>query len=95
MKRVFKYPLQVADKQEIQLPASSKILSVEEQGGQLVLYALVNDTVKMMNTFVVIIHGTGHDADDTDGCDYVNTVKMYDGRIMFHVFIRRQLNDQF
>ena len=92
MKRVYKYPLGSKDQQEIMIPAGSKILSVETQDEHIVLYALVDDKVTHLNTYLVIIHGTGHNADDTEDCDFVGTVKLYGGALMFHVFTRRIYN---
>ena len=88
MKRVLKYTLQPVDKQELVLYAGSKILSVENQHENIVLYALVEDCVRGIETHTIIIHGTGHNANDTDGCDFVGTVKLHNGSLMFHVFAR-------
>jgi hypothetical protein len=89
MKRILKYPLKIVDQQELVLYADSKILSVENQNESIVLYALVEDCVRGIETHTVIIHGTGHDANDTVDCDFIGTVNMHSGRLMFHVFARR------
>ena len=94
MKRIYKYPLDNVDHQELRLPANSKILSVETQDERIVLYALVDDTVTHQNTHLIIIHGTGHNADDTTDCNFIGTVKLYSGAIMLHVFARGLLNDR-
>jgi hypothetical protein len=89
MKRIFKYPLQVVDSQKLTIPASSKILSVQNQNEEIVLYALVDDTITLTHTYQIIIHGTGHQADDVLDFNFLGTVSMHGGRLMFHVFTRR------
>lgn len=42
MKRVYKYPVEIADVQTILLPIGVQILSVQEQNGKAYLWAIVN-----------------------------------------------------
>jgi hypothetical protein len=107
MKKIFKYKLEAVDEQILELPRGSKILSVEEQNGDIVLYALVDSDAessklfgmnsegkweeedsKTSNSYSIIIHGTGHPADDVDGYNFLGTVKLQGGLLMFHVFIK-------
>lgn len=94
MKRIFKYPIRAVYTQDLQLPAGSKILSVENQDETIVLYALVEDSNDIMQSHQIIIHGTGHPADDVLEATFVGTVKMHNGRLMFHVFTRRNFHDK-
>lgn len=89
MKKIFKYTLPIIDKQEITLYAGSTILSVENQYETIVLYALVNDCVRGIEGYTILIHGTGHNANDIEGCNFVGTVKLQGGALMLHVFARR------
>lgn len=85
---IWKFPLQVTDVQDVMIPWCDRFLSVQEQNGQLVLWAMVNPTFSVLSTRVRIV-GTGHDASDviTSGLTYVGTVQMKDDALVWHVFI--------
>lgn len=87
MKRIFKYTLDIVDYQELTLSENSKILSVANQRDNIVLYALTNELTTC--TYAIIMHGTGHPADDVIGAQFIGTVSLYNGSLMFHVFARR------
>lgn len=87
---IYKYPLAIVDQQKRTIPGLQRILSVAEQRGQLVLYAIV-DTEDKLNQPVdveVLIIGTGHPIQIISGFDFVGTVKMFDGELMWHVFVK-------
>ena len=86
---IYKYTLEVVDVQQLDLPTGSKILSVEEQNRKIVLYALVDDTQSGLDCFEIFIKGTGHLADNIDNCEFLGTVKLYEGRLMSHVFYKQ------
>lgn len=88
MKSIYKFTLLIADQQTLTLPKGSKILSVTEQRGDIVLYALVDPTTENTEKALIIIHGTGHEANDVDDCTFLGTVKMLGGNLMFHVFYK-------
>jgi len=89
MKRIFKYPLKADDRQVIAIPKGSKVLSVIEQHEQIVLYALVEDSELAHTDLKVIIHGTGHPAYDVSDFEFVGSVKLCHGTLVFHVFCDR------
>ena len=89
MKKIFKYRLEPADVQRLYILKGSKILSVEEQYGKVVLYALVDDTYGELDCFKIFVKRTGHLADDVSDCKFLGTVKLDEGRLMFHVFYRQ------
>ena len=85
MKRIFKYKLEIMDDpQEIIMPSHSRILSVIEQNGKPVLYALVEDEREEQLLNVKIV-GTGHPFEYADKWDFVDTVKC--GAFVWHVFV--------
>jgi len=88
MKRIYKYSLDTIDQQVLRLPSNSKVLSVAAQGDNIVLYVRIDDTIVRMTDCLVLIHGTGHDADDTIDSTFVGTVNLYNGALMFHVFYK-------
>lgn len=87
MKRILKYTLDIVDYQELTLSENSKILSVANQRDNIVLYALTDELTTC--TYSIIMHGTGHPADDVIGAQFIGTVSLYNGALMFHVFARR------
>ena len=87
MKRILKYTLNIVDYQELTLSENSKILSVANQRDNIVLYALTDELTTC--TYSIIMHGTGHPANDVIGAQFIGTVSLYNGSLMFHVFARR------
>lgn len=88
MKRMFKYELTIVDEQTIDLPVSAKFLSVVEQHGEVVLYALVDDeeTAKRIEERRIRIVGTGHPFPDYEECEYLGTVLQHGGTLVWHIF---------
>ena len=88
MKRIFKYILEPLNVQRLYIPKGSKILSVKEQYGKIVLYALVDDVQGGLDCFKIFVKVTGKPADDISDCEFLGTVKLYEGELMFHVFYK-------
>ncbi len=83
--RIFKYQLEVTNLQTIELPQGARILSVRQQGGQIMLWAMVHPTHQTIpHTFR--IYGTGHPVDENSGRtqSFLGTVQL--GALVFHVF---------
>ena len=85
MRSIFKYALRVTDEQTLTLPANAEILSVANQNENIVLYALVDTSVKGLQNHTIYIHGTGHVVYG-DSLAFIGTVVLHGGRLMFHVF---------
>lgn len=89
--RIFKYALKIQDEQTLELPVGSQILSVAEQRGKMVVYALVAVTDENMSKMKVkiLIKGTGHViSENISEFKFLGTVKLMGGDLMFHVFYR-------
>ena len=87
MKQIFKYTLNPTDTQDITMPEDAEVLSVAEQRDKIVVYALVDPKAATgLKRFKVV--GTGHpmDNDALDAYDFISTVKLMGGQLMFHVF---------
>lgn len=85
MKTIYKYPLNLADRQSVDLPENSKILHVDfDPNGQICLWAEI-DTDKVQQRRTIYIFGTGHDIDREDVA-HIGTVK--DGPFMWHFYIK-------
>lgn len=90
-----KYVLETTDRQVLEIPAPSKILSVVAQRDTLVLYALIDPTAQT-NTKVIDIYGTGHTIPkdrstymgepQTEPGTFLGTVSTCEGSLMWHVF---------
>ena len=86
--RIFKYPLEVIPRQMIQAPVGAQWLSVAEQDGQLVLWAVVDLKMYLM-PYIIRVQTTG-DEINMDGKRYVGTAMLgKDGPwFVAHVFIQ-------
>ena len=84
MKTIWKYPLDVADHQVLNIPAGAEILCVQVQNGQACLWALVNADAPPARRGI-FIHGTGHEVNRLAG-KYIGTFQLMGGALVFHVF---------
>jgi hypothetical protein len=93
LNKIFKYTLNITDTQMLDLPFKSKILSVMEQNNNIVLYAVVNEHQGIMDKYTIAVIGTGNPISiDIDKYTFLNTVKLHNGTLMFHIFYKRENN---
>lgn len=84
-KVIWKYPLEVTDRQEVPMPAEAQFLHVGLQNGQVCVWALV-DPSKEMETVPIHIVGTGNPMPpDNDWAYHLGTVQQ--GPFVWHIFI--------
>ena len=83
--KIFKYPLEITDKQSILLPPGSSILSTKEQNGSLCVWALVDETQPSQDEWQFYIIGTGNPYTIPNYANYLDTVVMPYG-LVWHVF---------
>lgn len=88
MKTIWKYPLEIVNSQTLEVPQGCKFLSVAEQNGALVLYALVDPSAKLEKT-EVLIRGTGHPIDEGKllSNEFIGSVVSAGGMLVWHVFV--------
>lgn len=87
MRRINKYPLEMTDRQTLDLPRGAEILDCQEQQGTLQLWALVEshpDHPRQTRTFRVV--ETGHAIPDSAQLHFIATVQTNDGLLEWHVF---------
>ena len=93
MEKICKYELEIADEQKINIPAFSRILSVQAQHDKLCLWAVV-ETEMPLSEIEILIVGTGNEC--PEGCwdnppiynnKFLGTVQMHNG-LVWHVFTR-------
>jgi hypothetical protein len=82
---IWKYPLELKDEQILQLPSRSKILTVQIQNGKLQLWALVNPELPKKQKYIYI-YGTGHKISNANQLEYISTIQIKDGSLIFHIF---------
>jgi len=89
-KKIYKYTLSFEDLQTLSLPGRSEILSVCEQYGNMVLYAIVDSEITVFHDYEIRIYGTGHPVPSwLEDFTFLGTVKLSDGSLMFHVFYQK------
>lgn len=86
---VYRYPLETKNEQVVLLPTGARILTVQQQNNNIFLYALVNPTYQNDQAFTIRIYGTVQEISDSDELEYINTVLLYGGRLVVHVFVKR------
>ena len=85
MKTVYKYILPIGDEVRIRMPAFAKVLSVWVQGDNICVWAQVETGVPTLyKTFRVA--GTGHPIEEPEKWNFIGTVFLYGGSLVFHVF---------
>ena len=83
MKRIFKWAL-TPGSTGLHMPAGAKVLTVQMQGNEPQLWALVDpEQPNERRTFE--IHGTGHSVPENPG-EYLATFQMDGGSLVWHVF---------
>ncbi len=84
MKRIFKYPLETLDIQQIEIPSESEILCVQMQFGKPCIWALVDtDSTIVKRAFETF--GTGSEI-GYGNRKYIGTYQLLGGQLIYHVF---------
>lgn len=82
--KILKFPLDLCDHQTIEMPINAQILTVQIQHDKLCIWALCDET-KDTIPIVISLYGTGNPIKEQPG-QYIGTVQMYNGTIVFHAF---------
>lgn len=89
MKTIFKYPIEVTDRQIVRMPRGAQILSVQYQGKQLCIWAQVDDQEPLVDR-VVLVCGTGHPMPEAPVGVFLHHIgTVQDGPYVWHVFERK------
>ncbi len=84
MKSIWKFQLDVTDRQVLCVPKGMKILSVRTQRETPCLWALVDPDAKSV-PLTIYVYGTGHPVPDNPG-RFIGTVFLSGRSLVFHVF---------
>jgi hypothetical protein len=85
MKAVYKYDLSIDDYVTIKLPRGAKVLTAQVQHGDIKLWAFVNTEEELEDRLFRIV-GTGHPLQNARFLNYIATVQLMAGPLVFHVF---------
>lgn len=84
-KVVYKYKLQITKViQEVVLPLGAQILCIKMQNDELCMCALVDPDQTYNEVVKIRCAGTGHEI--TEDVEYIDTVMLLDGELVFHFF---------
>lgn len=88
-KSIWKFDLEITGAQKIKMPGGAEILSIQEQGGTIRIWALVNPESQVVIRHFEIF-GTGHNIYCDMGIDrkYLATVQERDRPLVWHIFER-------
>lgn len=88
MKRIYKYPLDVTDIQDVRMPMGAVVLSVAVQRNVICVWAEVDEESASEAIFRRFrIYATGVTMDDHDKYPhFLGTVQLLNGDFVFHVF---------
>ncbi len=87
MSTIWKIPIQLQQRQEIELPISAKVLTVQTQMNNPVMWVEVSPlAVKEKRMFQ--LYGTGHEIDDTNKIRrmYIGTFQLWSGQEVYHLY---------
>jgi len=84
---IYKFHVAGKDQQIVHIKGFRKLLTVEEQYNSIVLYAEVDTENEDITEIPIRVAGTGHSLDGIgDNYRYLGTVKIMEGRLVFHVY---------
>jgi hypothetical protein len=88
MMTTWKFPLDTTDVQTVSMPKGAKVLSVQMQFDRITAWALVDNAELVSQPVRFHVIGTGYPLPDyTDAWQFIGTVQMLDGSLIFHVFV--------
>jgi hypothetical protein len=91
MKAIYKYPIKDERAQTIRMPEGAEILSVQCQGEQLCIWAMVDtESPSEHRRFVLLC--TGEPCEELEHGRYVGTVQLRQGVVVLHLFDLGQTN---
>lgn len=94
METIWKFPIKIQDEQLVEMPKRSIILTVQIQGPEPYIWAIVNDDAKIINRKIRLA-GTGTElpnvmaharAYHTNARAYIGTIQLIEGNLIYHVF---------
>ena len=81
---IWKYELDVVPEQDVRMPFSAKILTVQIQKEVPCIWVSVDPTLNYLER-TIVMRGTGHDLKEDLGT-YIGTFQQLNGVFVWHVF---------
>lgn len=83
---IFKYPIQVQDRFDLELPIGAKPLTVQTQRGIPCLWVLLDEMqeIKLLRHFRLV--GTGHQIENNIRLEYISSFQLQNETLIFHLF---------
>jgi hypothetical protein len=81
--KIYKYELQVAERQSVKMPLNAQILDIQMQHGKPTLWAKVDENSKT-EMITIDTYGTGHSMSEDNSLEFLATVQ--DGGLVWHFF---------
>ncbi len=82
---VWKFPLQVADVQQVLMPQGARLLTVQVQDDTPCLWAVVDPASRPVVRWIHTA-GTGHTWPAKSLSEHISTYQLHGGALVFHVF---------
>lgn len=90
IRRIFKYEIEQTDIQIIPT-MYGKVINIIKQNGRPMLYVMTDKESIKSNKEMwieVAVVGTGHERDDLDDFEYINSLTFMEDALVFHYFVR-------
>jgi hypothetical protein len=86
---IYKYLLEIADIQTIEMPKGAQVLTVQRQNNSIALWVLVDATLETeKRTFEILSTGKAFKEEKGVERKYISTFQVSNGIFVFHVFER-------
>lgn len=83
---IFKYPIPIIDGIiECKVPRNFRYCDIQVQDNKIYMWCLINNNEKII-TIKLRVFGTGHKIDNPEDYEYLKTVQLDNGDLIFHVF---------
>lgn len=83
---IWKFPLDVADEQTLNMPAGAKILTVQIQFGVPTIWAEVEPSEPKIQQRRIAVFGTGHTIPALKPLTYIGSVQQDGGNLIWHIY---------
>jgi hypothetical protein len=82
---IWKFPFEIDDSVEIEMPLGARVLYVDQQHGRPCLWAAC-ESDQPLHRRRFYVRGTGHSLGVAQYSGYVGSFQMLDGALVWHVF---------
>jgi len=85
-RKIHKYVLPLEDHSRALMPVGAEVLSAHEQDDKVCVWALIDPAQNQNQTRTFVIVGTGATMEYHDQLRFIDTVHLYEGSLVLHVF---------